>query len=100
MYLANNPPNQNGYRRVIGICFVLFLSYCSPLTAQVNIFTGETIRQMQLDPGWYKQYRLGFNISYRQYRLADDTRTISIRLSLKEVSQFCFRESPVRTEGR
>ena len=63
MYLANNPPNQNGYRRVVGICFVLFIICCPLLTAQVNIFTGETIRQMQLDPGWYNSVTL--DLTYR-----------------------------------
>ena len=58
MYLARDPLGQNGYRRVISICFVLLLFCCSPLTAQVNIFTDETMRQMQLDPGWYNSITL------------------------------------------
>ena len=63
MYLANNPAAQNGYRRVIGICFVLLLFCSSPLAAQVNIFTDETMRQMQLKPGWYNSVAL--DLTYR-----------------------------------
>ena len=63
MSLANNPPNQNRYRRIVGICFVLLLFCCSSLAAQVNIFTGETIRQMRLDPGWYNSINL--DLTYR-----------------------------------
>ena len=63
MYLAMDSFGQNGYRRVISICFGLFLSCCPPLTAQVNIFTGETMRQMKLEPGWYNSINL--DSSYR-----------------------------------
>lgn len=63
MYFANAPSDQNGYRRVIGICFVLLITYYSPLAAQVNIFTGETMRQMQLEPGWYNSINL--DLTYR-----------------------------------
>ena len=63
MYFAHNIPNCNVYSRVAGTCFVLLLFYCSPLTAQVNIFTGETMRQMQLEPGWYNSINL--DLTYR-----------------------------------
>ena len=63
MYLAMDSFGQNGYRRVIGICFVLLLFCCSPLAAQVNIFTGETMQQMRLDPGWYNSINL--DLTYR-----------------------------------
>ena len=45
------------------ICFVLLLFCCSPLTAQVNIFTGETMKQMQLESGWYNSINL--DLTYR-----------------------------------
>ena len=45
------------------ICFALLLFFCPPLTAQVNIFTGETMRQMRLDPGWYNSIAL--DLTYR-----------------------------------
>jgi hypothetical protein len=44
-------------------CLGLFLFCCSPLTAQVNIFTGETMRQMRLEPGWYNSINL--DLTYR-----------------------------------
>ena len=54
-----------GYRQhqIIGACFVLCLVFCSSLAAQVNIFTDETIRQMQLKPGWYNSIAL--DLTYR-----------------------------------
>ncbi|RKU07478.1 hypothetical protein C6503_24680 [Candidatus Poribacteria bacterium] len=45
------------------ICFALLLAYCFPLAAQVNIFTGETVRQMQLEAGWYNSINL--DLTYR-----------------------------------
>ncbi len=63
MNLTTDSLAQNGYKRIIGICFALFLSYCSPLAAQVNIFTGETMKQMRLDPGWYNNIAL--DLTYR-----------------------------------
>ena len=63
MFLATYSPAQNRYRRIIGICFVLLPFFSSPLTAQVNIFTGETMRQMKLEPGWYNSINL--DLSYR-----------------------------------
>ena len=63
MYLAKDPFNQNGYRRVVGICFVLLAVCCSPLAAQVNIFTGETMQQMRLKSGWYNSITL--DLTYR-----------------------------------
>ncbi len=63
MNLTTDSLAQNGYKRIISICFVLLLSYCSPLMAQVNIFTGETMKQMQLDPGWYNSIAL--DLTYR-----------------------------------
>lgn len=63
MYLATDPAGQNRYRQLIGICLVLLLSCCSLLAAQVNIFTGETMRQMRLEPGWYNSINL--DLTYR-----------------------------------
>ena len=63
MSVANNPSNQNRDRQIIGICFVLLLFYGSPLTAQVNIFTGETMRQMRLASGLYNSINL--DLTYR-----------------------------------
>ena len=54
---------QNRHNRITGICFVLGLAFCSPLAAQVNIFNAETIRQMQLEPGWYNSIAL--DLTYR-----------------------------------
>ena len=41
----------------------LFLSACIPAVAQVNVFTGETMKKMQLNPGWYNSINL--DIAYR-----------------------------------
>ena len=63
MHLATDPLGQNGYRRVVGICFVLLIVSSPPLAAQVNIFTGETMKQMQLESGWYNSINL--DLTYR-----------------------------------
>ena len=63
MHSAHAPLGQNRYRRLIGICLVLLFSSCFPLAAQVNIFTGETMRQMRLEPGWYNSINL--DLTYR-----------------------------------
>ena len=60
---TQNPKLDNHYKRVIGICFALLLFCCSPLIAQVNIFTGETMRQMWLESGWYNSVNL--DLTYR-----------------------------------
>lgn len=41
----------------------LVLSSSTPVLAQINIFTGETMKQMQLKHGWYNNVNL--DISYR-----------------------------------
>ena len=46
---------------IIFITILLFA--CRSVSAQINIFTGETIKQMQLDPGLYNQINL--DLSYR-----------------------------------
>ena len=51
------------HKPIVGICFVLCLTFCSPLAAQVNIFTDETMKQMQLKPGWYNSIAL--DLTYR-----------------------------------
>ena len=56
-------PFQDQHKRIVGICFVLGLIFCSPLAAQVNIFTDETLKQMQLEPGWYNSIAL--DLTYR-----------------------------------
>ena len=63
MYFTSDPSVQNRYRRVVGICFVLLTISSPPLAAQVNIFTGETMRQMQLKSGWYNSINL--DLTYR-----------------------------------
>lgn len=63
MNFVKNTLSQNRYGRIVGICFVLLIIYCPPLTAQVNIFTGETMRQMKLEPGWYNTINL--DLTYR-----------------------------------
>ena len=63
MHSAHAPLGQNRYRRLIGICLVLLFSSCFPLAAQVNIFTGETMQQMRLEPGWYNSINL--DVTYR-----------------------------------
>ncbi len=45
------------------ICAVLLLIVCFPAVAQVNIFTGETMKKMQLKPGWYNNINL--DLAYR-----------------------------------
>ncbi len=42
---------------------VFFLFICLPVAAQVNIFTGETMKKMQLKPGWYNNINL--DLAYR-----------------------------------
>ena len=46
-------PTQNHHWWILSISSVLCLTFCSPSAAQVNIFTNETTKQMQLEPGWY-----------------------------------------------
>ncbi len=45
------------------LCLVYFLSFCFPAAAQVNIFTGETMKKMQMKPGWYNSINL--DLAYR-----------------------------------
>ena len=56
-------PSRGKHRHVIGVCLLLLFVFCAPLTAQVNIFTGETMQQMRLDPGWYNSINL--DLTYR-----------------------------------
>ena len=100
MSLATYSLAQNGYRRLIGICFVLLLSCCFPLAAQVNIFTGETMKQMQLDPGWYNSIALDLTYRTGNTDLLTTRGRFRIRLSLKEVSRLCFWQPPVRSAER
>ena len=60
---TQNPKLDNHYKQGIGICFVLLLFCCPPLMAQVNIFTGETMKQMQLESGVYNNIAL--DLTYR-----------------------------------
>ena len=60
---ANDVSSQDRYRRIAGICFVLLIVRCPSLVAQVNIFTGETMKQMQLKSGWYNSINL--DLTYR-----------------------------------
>lgn len=39
-------------------CFVWLFSLCGFALAQVNIFNAETMRQMELEPGWYNSIAL------------------------------------------
>ncbi len=55
--------NQGKHRQIVGVCLVFFFLFSTPLVAQVNIFTGETMRQMKLEPGWYNSINL--DLSYR-----------------------------------
>lgn len=57
------PLTQDYHSQIIGICFVLLLFCGSPLAAQVNIFTDETTKQMQLEPGWYNSITM--DLTYR-----------------------------------
>lgn len=63
MYLANDTADQDRYRQILGTCFALCLTFCSSLAAQVNIFTDETTKQMQLEPGWYNSITM--DLTYR-----------------------------------
>ncbi len=56
------PISQFKFRAAL-IYLVIFLFTCFPLAAQVNIFTGETMKQMQLEPGWYNNVNL--DVAYR-----------------------------------
>ena len=56
-------PNRCRHRQITMICLILLFAFCLPLAAQVNIFTGETMKQMQLDPGWYNSIAL--DLTYR-----------------------------------
>ena len=56
-------PNQDKHRQIVGVCLLLLIVSSTPLAAQVNIFTGETMRQMKLEPGWYNSINL--DLSYR-----------------------------------
>lgn len=60
---TQNPILDHHYNRVIGICFVLITVYCPSLAAQVNIFTGETMKQMRLESGLYNSIAL--DLTYR-----------------------------------
>jgi hypothetical protein len=60
---TQHPKLDNPYKQGIGICFILLLFYCPPLVAQVNIFTGETLKQMRLESGVYNSIAL--DLTYR-----------------------------------
>ncbi len=45
------------------ICLVYLFLFCLPVTAQVNIFNAETMKQLQLKPGWYNT--LNLDLTYR-----------------------------------
>ena len=49
--------------QIVSTYLVLCLAFSSPLAAQVNIFTDETMRQLQLKPGWYNSIAL--DLTYR-----------------------------------
>ncbi len=51
------------HKQIISICFVLWLILCPSLAAQVNIFTDEMSKRMQLEPGWYNSITM--DLSYR-----------------------------------
>ena len=63
MYFPANYSSQNKRNRRVGVCFILFLVCCPPLIAQVNIFTGETLKQMRLESGLYNSIAL--DLTYR-----------------------------------
>ncbi len=56
-------PSQGKHKQVVGTCLLLLTIFSAPLAAQVNIFTGETMRQMRLEPGWYNSINL--DLTYR-----------------------------------
>lgn len=68
-YLLYFTPNQRIcllFHIIFRIAFIFLVSLlfnCLPVAAQVNIFTGETMKQMQLKPGWYN--RLNLDLTYR-----------------------------------
>ena len=63
MSMVSDTSSQNGYRPVVGISFILLLFSCPSLVAQVNIFTGETLKQMRLESGVYNSIAL--DLTYR-----------------------------------
>ena len=56
-------PSQSKHGQTVSVCLLLLAVFSLPLAAQVNIFTGETMRQMQLEPGWYNSINL--DLTYR-----------------------------------
>ncbi|MYC76902.1 DUF481 domain-containing protein [Candidatus Poribacteria bacterium] len=61
--MAKNSSSPSKNNRRVGICLILFLVCCPPLIAQVNIFTGETMKQMRLKSGLYNSIAL--DLTYR-----------------------------------
>ncbi len=63
MSVVSNTSHPKRNNRLVGICFVCLLFWCPSLMAQVNIFTGETMKQMQLESGVYNSIAL--DLTYR-----------------------------------
>ena len=63
MFWDSDTHGQKRYSQIIYMCFLCSLAFCSPLVAQVNIFTNETMGQMQLKPGWYNSITM--DLTYR-----------------------------------
>ncbi len=63
MYFPSNNSHQHKNNQLVSVCFILLFISCSPLIAQVNIFTGETMRQMRLESGLYNSIAL--DLTYR-----------------------------------
>ena len=63
MSVVSNTSHPKRNDRLVSICFVLLLFCCPPLIAQVNIFTGETMKQMRLESGLYNSIAL--DLTYR-----------------------------------
>lgn len=63
-------PRQVASLLHLTLCFAV---WCGTAGAQVNIFTGETMKQMQLEPGWYN------SISLDSRYLAGNTELLTLR---------------------
>ena len=90
MSVVSNTSHPKRNNRLVGICFVCLLFWCPSLMAQVNIFTGETMKQMQLESGVYNSICTGSNLPFWQYGFAYGSDSVSLRLSHKAYHAFVF----------
>lgn len=81
------------------IVFIIgLLLTCGSVSAQINIFTGETIKQMQLDPGLYNQINL--DLSYRTGNTDLLTFRSRFRSDYLSTKFHCFVFGSLQEEGK